>query len=228
VVDEYGELMGLVTLEDIIEEIIGKFTTSLPSAAPMLVWDEQGTATAEGAMPVRDINRALGLNLPTDGPKTLNGLIVEYLQTSPRPTLRSRSAACRWKSCTPRADGENGAHFRRLSGSKTPSPQRLRAGISAFTNVFPGGIIGPTSERAWSYGNSSSNKGPKEFIFLWEGKTGPARSFAASCAGQRDGVNATLRGRASGAEGQEQKLRGGGRVSEKDLALFTHGEVRAD
>src|SRR6267143_3256646 len=83
VVDEYGELMGLVTLEDIIEEIIGKFTTSLPSAAPMLVWDEQGTATAEGAMPVRDINRALGLNLPTDGPKTLNGLIVEYLQDIP-------------------------------------------------------------------------------------------------------------------------------------------------
>ncbi|HXM80900.1 MAG TPA: CNNM domain-containing protein [Burkholderiales bacterium] len=83
VVDEYGELMGLVTLEDIIEEIIGKFTTSLPSAAPMLAWDEQGTATAEGAMPVRDINRALGLDLPTDGPKTLNGLIVEYLQDIP-------------------------------------------------------------------------------------------------------------------------------------------------
>src|SRR6058998_2109986 len=83
VVDEYGELMGLVTLEDIIEEMIGKFTTTLPSAAPMLAWDEQGTATAEGAMPVRDINRALGLNLPTDGPKTLNGLIVEYLQDIP-------------------------------------------------------------------------------------------------------------------------------------------------
>jgi Mg2+/Co2+ transporter CorB len=83
VVDEYGELMGLVTLEDIIEEIIGKFTTSLPSAAPILAWDEQGTATAEGTMPVRDINRALGLSLPTDGPKTLNGLIVEYLQDIP-------------------------------------------------------------------------------------------------------------------------------------------------
>src|SRR5438094_678234 len=75
--------VGAVTLEDIIEEIIGKFTTSLPSAAPMLAWDEQGTATAEGAMPVRDINRTLGLNLPTDGPKTLNGLIVEYLQDIP-------------------------------------------------------------------------------------------------------------------------------------------------
>ena len=82
VVDEYGELMGLVTLEDIIEEIIGKFTTSLPSAAP-LAWDEEGTATADGAMPVREVNRALGLSLPTDGPKTLNGLIVEHLQDIP-------------------------------------------------------------------------------------------------------------------------------------------------
>jgi Mg2+/Co2+ transporter CorB len=82
VVDEYGELMGLVTLEDIIEEIIGKFTTTLPAATP-LAWDEAGSATAEGAMPVREVNRALGLSLPTDGPKTLNGLIVEHLQDIP-------------------------------------------------------------------------------------------------------------------------------------------------
>jgi Mg2+/Co2+ transporter CorB len=81
VVDEYGELMGLVTLEDIIEEIIGKFTTSLPSAT--LAWDDAGSATADGAMPLRDVNRALGLSLPTDGPKTLNGLIVEHLQDIP-------------------------------------------------------------------------------------------------------------------------------------------------
>src|SRR2546421_1927287 len=82
VVDEYGELMGLVALEDIIEEIIGKFTTTLPAAVP-LAWDDNGTATAEGAMPVREVNRALGLSLPTDGPKTLNGLIVEHLQEIP-------------------------------------------------------------------------------------------------------------------------------------------------
>jgi Mg2+/Co2+ transporter CorB len=84
VVDEYGELMGLVTLEDIIEEIIGKFTTSLPSAGPALAWDKSGAATAEGTMPVREVNRALGLSLPTDGPKTLNGLIVEHLQDIPK------------------------------------------------------------------------------------------------------------------------------------------------
>jgi Mg2+/Co2+ transporter CorB len=83
VVDEYGELMGLVTLEDIIEEIVGKFTTSLPSAAPALDWDADGSATAEGAIAIREVNRALGLSLPTDGPKTLNGLIVEHLQDIP-------------------------------------------------------------------------------------------------------------------------------------------------
>lgn len=82
VVDEYGELMGLVTVEDIIEEIIGKFTTSLPGAAP-LAWDEDGSATADGAMTVREVNRALGLNLPLEGPRTLNGLILEELQDIP-------------------------------------------------------------------------------------------------------------------------------------------------
>src|SRR5690606_22684953 len=86
VVDEYGELLGLVALEDIIEEIIGKFTTTLPSAHT-LRWDEQGTATADGAMPLREINRALGLSLPTDGPKTLNGLILEHLQDLPEGDL---------------------------------------------------------------------------------------------------------------------------------------------
>ncbi len=83
VVDEYGELMGLVTLEDILEEIIGKFTTSLPTAGAALAWNEQGTATAEGTTSVRELNRALGLSLPTDGPKTLSGLIVEHLQDIP-------------------------------------------------------------------------------------------------------------------------------------------------
>jgi Mg2+/Co2+ transporter CorB len=92
VVDEYGELMGLVTLEDILEEIIGKFTTSLPAAGAALAWDDAGSATADGAMPVREINRALGLALPTSGPKTLNGLILETLQDIPEADLSLKIA----------------------------------------------------------------------------------------------------------------------------------------
>ena len=83
VVDEYGELMGLVTLEDIMEEIIGKFTTSVPAAAHALAWGEDGSATVDGAAPVREVNRALGLELPTEGPKTMNGLILEHLRDIP-------------------------------------------------------------------------------------------------------------------------------------------------
>ena len=92
VVDEYGELMGLVTLEGIVEEIIGKFTASLPSAAPALSWDADGAATTDGATAVREVNRSLGLELPTDGPKTLNGLILEHLQDIPEANVSLKIA----------------------------------------------------------------------------------------------------------------------------------------
>ncbi len=93
VVDEYGEVLGLVTLEDIIEEMIGKFTTTLPTAAPPLAWEEDGSATADGALHVREVKRALGLDLPTDGPKTLSGLIVEYLQDLPEADVSIKIGA---------------------------------------------------------------------------------------------------------------------------------------
>jgi Mg2+/Co2+ transporter CorB len=92
VVDEYGEVMGLVTLEDILEEIVGKFTPALPSAGPSLSWDAAGTALADGSMQIREVNRALGLSLPMDGPKTLNGLILEHLQDIPEADVSVKIA----------------------------------------------------------------------------------------------------------------------------------------
>ena len=83
VVDEYGELQGLVTLEDIIEEIIGEFTTTAPVKSETYAWDKDGSALVEGSSVLRELNRKLGLTLPLDGPKTLNGLILEHLQDIP-------------------------------------------------------------------------------------------------------------------------------------------------
>lgn len=81
VVDEYGELQGLVTLEeDILEEIIGEFTTQAPSQLRGITPQNDGSVLVEGSTVLRDLNRKLDLKFPLDGPKTLNGLILEYFQ----------------------------------------------------------------------------------------------------------------------------------------------------
>ncbi len=85
VVDEYGDIMGLVTLEDILEEIVGEFTTDPSSNVRELEARDDGSYLAQGSISVRELNRALKWKLPTDGPKTLNGLILEYMETIPEP-----------------------------------------------------------------------------------------------------------------------------------------------
>ena len=83
IVDEYGEIEGLVTLEDIIEELIGKFTTRLPDSSGVIAWSQNGSALVDGGRSVRELNRKLGLALPLEGAKTLNGLILEHFQDIP-------------------------------------------------------------------------------------------------------------------------------------------------
>jgi len=83
VVDEYGELQGLLTLEDIIEEIIGDFTTGAPGPGSSLGREPDGSVVADGLAQLRTLNRKLGTRFPLDGPKTLNGLIVEQLGEIP-------------------------------------------------------------------------------------------------------------------------------------------------
>jgi Mg2+/Co2+ transporter CorB len=92
VVDEYGELMGLVTMEDILEELIGEFTTQSPLQAGGYVKQSDGSYLVEGATLLRELNRKLGFNFPLDGPKTLNGLILEHLQDIPVPATSIKIA----------------------------------------------------------------------------------------------------------------------------------------
>jgi Mg2+/Co2+ transporter CorB len=83
IVDEYGELLGLVTLENILEEIVGDFTTQSPAQSGKYSRQEDGSLFIEGSTLLRDLNRKMGLHFPLDGAKTLNGLILEHLEDMP-------------------------------------------------------------------------------------------------------------------------------------------------
>ena len=86
VVDEYGDIQGVVTLEDILEEIVGEFTTDPADQIEDVVREGPDSFLVSGTANIRELNRTQGWELPTDGPKTLNGLILELLETIPQPT----------------------------------------------------------------------------------------------------------------------------------------------
>ena len=85
VVNEYGDILGLVTLEDILEEIVGEFTTDPSATRKDVQTKEDGSYLIDGSITVRELNKILGWKLPIEGPKTLNGLIIEYLEHIPAP-----------------------------------------------------------------------------------------------------------------------------------------------
>ena len=85
VVDEYGDIQGIVTLEDILEEIVGEFTTDPAGDGEDVVHEGANSFLVDAAANIRELNRSQDWDLPTDGPKTLNGLIVEQLETIPAP-----------------------------------------------------------------------------------------------------------------------------------------------
>jgi len=83
VVDEYGVVLGLVTLEDMLEEIVGEFTTDMQSFNRDIHPQEDGSYLVDGTASIREINRQLRWHLPVEGPRTLNGLILEHLESIP-------------------------------------------------------------------------------------------------------------------------------------------------
>ncbi|MCL4104068.1 UNVERIFIED_CONTAM: hypothetical protein GTU68_034930 [Idotea baltica] len=83
VVDEYGEVMGLVALEDILEEIVGEFTSNLAETADSIFAQRDGSYIINGSKTIREINKSLKWKLPKDGPKTLSGLVLEHLEFFP-------------------------------------------------------------------------------------------------------------------------------------------------
>lgn len=85
VVDEYGDLKGLVTVEEILEEIVGEFTDNTPALDRQVHSRSDGGYVVKGSINIRDLNRRFGWNLPTDGPKTVNGLILEHMESIPEP-----------------------------------------------------------------------------------------------------------------------------------------------
>ncbi len=83
VVNEYGSLLGLITLQDLLEEVIGEFTTDPSDSSPDIQKQNDDTLLVNGNITIRELNRSMDWSLPTHGPKTLNGLIIEYLESIP-------------------------------------------------------------------------------------------------------------------------------------------------
>jgi Mg2+/Co2+ transporter CorB len=92
VVDEYGDIQGLVTLEDILEEIVGEFTTSLTGLSQKIIAKPDGSFLVDGGVSVRELNRMMHWEFPIKGAKTLNGIIVEYLESLPSTGVSLRLA----------------------------------------------------------------------------------------------------------------------------------------
>lgn len=82
IVNEHGDFLGLVSLEDLLEEIIGEFNTDIPSKLSKIITEDDGWII-DGGISIRDLNKKLNLKLPTDGPITISGLIIEFLENIP-------------------------------------------------------------------------------------------------------------------------------------------------
>lgn len=119
VVDEYGDIQGLVALEDILEEVVGEFTSDPATRLKNIQQDSDGSVLARGSMTLRSLNRALGWKLPTQGPKTLNGLILEQLEELPQRGKRLQIGDYVIEITDSGTNVVNMARIRRAANNKT-------------------------------------------------------------------------------------------------------------
>lgn len=118
VVDEYGDVLGLVTLEDLLEEIIGEIAIVTPDIQRM----KDGSFLVDAGINVRELNRVAGLSLPTEGPKTLNGLIIDYLETIPEPGTSLKLFGYPLEITRMENNAVKQVLFPAENGEETPSP----------------------------------------------------------------------------------------------------------
>jgi Mg2+/Co2+ transporter CorB len=131
VVDEYGEVLGLVTLEDIIEEIIGEFTTSAPGGDAGLRWNEDDEVMVEGAATLRELNRRLGTDFPLDGPRTLTGLVLESIEELPEGNVSVRFGSIVVEVVQIQDRTIRSLRLHRIGGAPAAAPRtRGEAGVS--------------------------------------------------------------------------------------------------
>lgn len=126
VVDEYGDIQGLVALEDILEEIVGEFTSDPATQSQHVFMDTDGSHLVDGSVMLRSLNRDMGWQLPVDGPKTLNGLITETLGTIPKAGTVTQIGHYNIEIVRTRANGIQTARIREIGqavGSVPTAPQ---------------------------------------------------------------------------------------------------------